>query len=157
MATPQYLWGDVKPRLLTVATAQAIGIYNPVSLISNTLVRPEDVTWNTDLATTQTAMVAGFAGLSNQMKLANIAKPYGNTKDNRIVVCTAGCWEMDCTSATYLAGSLVGMAKQAGNFLETNKLVAVATLALAIGRVIEDTDASAVRVKFELISVKLHG
>jgi hypothetical protein len=157
MANPQYLWGNIRPRLLTVATAQVVGIYDMVALVSNTLVRAGDFTWTTDLATTQTAFTLAFAGLSNQAKTGGIAKPYGNTIDNRIVVCTGGCWEMDCASADYKAGTFVGPAKQTGDLLETTKLAAVATAALAIGRVITDSGASATRVRFELISVKLHG
>lgn len=147
----RYLYGDASPAIVPVATAQAIAVGDIAALVSDTLVRAEDIAWDTDLATTQTALVAAFLGVCAQTKAANVAKPYGNSLDNRARVDTTGVYEFDCASASFDVGDLVGAAKQSGNALESQKVVAVASEALAIGRVMEKTSSST-RVKVKILS-----
>lgn len=152
MGAPKYLQGDVRPRKVTVATAQAAAIGDVISLITNTAVRGEDIVWDTNLATTQADQAAAFAGISLQQKTANVARIFGNSEDNVLIVGTGGCWEFDCASATFEFGDFVGLAKQAGNALESQKVVSVTTVeADAFGRVIERGTAIT-RVKIEVLS-----
>ncbi len=150
MAAPRYMHGDTRPRSVAVATAQAIGIGDVISLISNTALRGADVTWDTDTATTQTAQSAGFVGISVQQKTANVARVFGNAEDNVLVVASGGVWEFDCASATFEFGDRVGLAKQSGNLLESQKVVGVATDLLMIGRVAK-RGTSITRVQVDLL------
>jgi hypothetical protein len=149
----RYLFGDCEPLLLPVATAQAISIFDLVALISNTLVRAEDIAWNTDLATTQSDFRVGSAGIAFQMKRAGDVRPYGNAEDNLIGVATAGVFEADCASASFNVGDFVGPAKAAGNALVSQTIVAVSGEANAIGKVTR-AGASVTRVQFRLIPNK---
>lgn len=154
MATPQYIRGDTRPVIAPVATAQAVAVGDIVGLSSGNTVRAEDTTWDTNTATTQAAFALLFLGVSGQRKTAAVARVDGNGEDNRIRIDADGIWEFDCASATFAVGDLVGPAKQTGNALESQKVVAVATENLAIGRVAE-AGASVTRVKVKILSVKM--
>lgn len=153
MAVSQYQYGGTNPTNATVATAQAVAVGDLCALTSNTITRAQDETWVTDLATTQTNFTAKFLGVSGQQKDANLARVFGNASDNVIRIDAGGVFQFDCASATFEVGDLVGCAKQTGNLLESQKVVGVASEALAIGRVIE-RGTSITRVKVQILSVK---
>jgi hypothetical protein len=67
------------------------------------------------------------------------------------MVATGGVYEYDCASATFEVGDYVGPAKDTGNALLSNKVVAVSGEALAVGRVVE-RGTSITRVKFRVLS-----
>lgn len=150
MAT-KYLREDVKPVMVTIATAKAATKGDICGLSSNTYVSAADTTWDTNLATTQTAYNALHLGISLQDKTANVARVYGNSADNVIRVATAGIFSMPCASATLEVGDYLGPAKDTGNALVSNTVVKVASRALAMGRVVE-RGTSITRVKFRLLS-----
>lgn len=153
MSAPQFLYGDAALVSATIATAKATASGDLVGMSAGTLVRAEDTTWDTDLATTQTAFAALFLGASAQTKTSTtVARVFGNSQDNVIEVATGGVWEYDCASATFEIGDFVGPAKDTGNALLSNKVVKVTTEAKAIGRVVE-RGTSITRVKFKLLSV----
>ena len=149
----KYVRGETDPMVVPVATATAVAVGDIVGISSGNVVRAEDETWNTDLATTQAAFVPKFLGVSGQRKIANEARVMGNGQDNRIRIDTQGIWEFDCASANFAVGDLVGCAKQTGNALESQKVVAVATENLAVGRVAE-AGTSVTKVKVQVLSVK---
>jgi hypothetical protein len=151
MAAPQFLYGDPQPIVVPIATAKATADGNIVGLSSGTLVNASDTTWNTNIATTQTDFRLLFLGISMQDKAAAVARVYGNSEDNRIGVSTGGVWEFDCASATFAVGDFVGPAKQTGDLLEDQKVVAVASQALAIGQV-ERAVTSGTRVRVRILS-----
>lgn len=151
MAVSQYQYGGTNPTIATVATAQAVAVGDICALTSNTITRAGDETWDTDLATTQTAFVAKFLGVSGQQKDANLARVFGNATDNVIRIDAGGVFQFDCASATLEVGDLVGPAKASGNALESQKVVKVASEALAIGRVVE-RGTSITRVKVQILS-----
>jgi hypothetical protein len=151
MAVAQYFYGGTNPTIATVATAQAVAVGDICAMTSNTITRAQDEAWNTDLATTQTAFVLKFLGVSGQQKDATLPRVFGNASDNVIRIDAGGVFQFDCASATFEVGDLVGCAKQTGNFLESQKVVGVATEALAIGRVIE-RGTSITRVKVQILS-----
>lgn len=152
----RYMRGATQPVIAPVATAQAIAVGDVVGLTNNTTARAEDFTWNTDLATTQAGFVATFLGVSGQRKVATVARVDANSADNVIRIDTQGIYEFDTASASYNVGDLVGMAKQTGNFLESQKVAAVATENLAIGRVVEKTTSS-LKVLVQILSVRAPG
>lgn len=106
------------------------------------------------LEATQYVAASAFAGVSGQRKDAAVARCYGNSTDNLIRVDGSGVWEFDCASATFAVGDFVGPAKDSGNALLSNKVVAVGGEALAVGRVVE-AGTSLTRVKVDILSVKM--
>jgi hypothetical protein len=153
MAAPQYLYGSGSPVTAPVATATAIENGDLVGLASGNTVSAAATTWDTNLATTQAAFALQFLGVSRQRKVANVARVYGNSADNEIVVNTAADYEFDCASANFAVGDLVGPAKDTGNALLSNKVVAVATENLAIGRVVR-AGTGITRVQVRCLSAK---
>ena len=151
MAVAQYFYGGTNPTIATVATAQAVAVGDICAMTSNTITRAADETWDTNLATTQTAFVLKFLGVSGQQKDATVARVFGNATDNVIRIDAGGVFQFDCASATFEVGDLVGCAKQTGNLLESQKVVGVATEALAIGRVVE-RGTSVTRIKVQILS-----
>lgn len=151
MPVSQYQLGNTNPTIATVATAKAVAVGDIVGMSSGTLVKASDETWDTNLATTQTNFVTKFLGVSGQQKDANVARVFGNATDNVIRVDAGGVFTFDCASATFEVGDLVGCAKQSGNALEDQKVVSVASEALAIGRVVE-RGTSITRVKIQILS-----
>lgn len=105
-------------------------------------------TWDTDLATTQTAFALVFVGVAMQGYDGSNANAYG-IKDGYLRVASRGIFEFDCASANFKVGDRVGLAKQSGNLLEPQKVVAVDSDAKAIGRVVEDK-TSATKIKVEI-------
>lgn len=148
----QYSYGDTRPVLAPVETAQAVAVGDLVGLSSGNVVRAEDESWDTSLLVTQRNFVRKFLGVSAQKKVSGTAKPYGNSLDNRMRVDSDGVFEFDCASASFAVGDLVGPAKQSGNALESQKVVAVTYEDASIGRVVEAT-SSQTRVKVKLHSV----
>lgn len=155
MATPQYVYGSTSgsPVVAPVTNAQAVAVGDLVGISSGNVVRAEDTAWDTNTSTTQAAFALLFLGSSAQRKVANVARVYGNGQDNEIRVDTAGEWEYDCATANFAVGDLVGPAKDTGNALLSNKVVAVATENLAVGRVTR-AYTNTTRVKFRILSVK---
>jgi hypothetical protein len=151
MAVPQYLYGDVNEVKVTIATAKAVDAGDLVGMASGTLVRAEDQAWDTNLLTTQTNFANLFLGVSMQTKDASTARIRGNSEDNTIMVAPEGVYEFDCESATFEVGDLVGPAKDTGNALLSDKVVAVVA-AGAIGRVVQ-RGTSITRVKVKLLSM----
>lgn len=150
----RYFRGEPRIVIAPVLTPQVVDVGDIVGLSSGNVVRASDTTWNTNIATTQAAFAPTFLGVSAQRKDANIARIHGNSTDNVIRVDTSGIFEFDCASATFAVGDFVGPAKQTGDFMENQKVAAVATESLAIGRVAK-AGASITKVLVELLSVKM--
>lgn len=151
MAAPQYQYEDAREVKAVIATAKAVDAGDLVGISSDTLVRAEDTAWDTNLLTTQTAFATLFLGVSTQTKVADRARVFGNSEDNRIMVATGGVYEFDCASANFSMGDFVGPAKDTGDALLSDKVVEVASEAAAIGRVVE-AGTALTRVKVRLLS-----
>lgn len=103
--------------------------------------------WDTDLATTQTNFAALFLGVSMEASRNGDVQP--------IRVNCAGVHEFECAAAQFKIGDFVGPAKQTGNALEDRKVVAVASEALAIGRIAKDYPANTTRVLVDILTSKM--
>lgn len=125
--TYRYRYGETKPATAPVGSADVIEIGDMVGLSSGAVKNAADTAWNTNLATTQADFVATFLGVAMQQSAS------GSTDEIRIA--SDGVFEFTCAAATFHVGDLVGPAKQTGNLLESQKVVAVSTIATAIGRV----------------------
>ncbi len=116
---------------------------------TNNCVKPaSDYTWDTDLATTQGTFKDVFIGISIHGKKST--DPAGT-----IAFGTKGQWEMDCASAAFDMATFLGPAKQSGNALENQKVVAVANATLAIGKPGKQT-ATGTTVYTEIASTVIH-
>lgn len=146
-------YGDTNPvKSIAKASATVIAIgdllYRDAGA-SNVPKPAGDFTWDTDLATTQESFVDAFLGVS-------LSK--GRSGDtNPIRYATKGVFEFDCASATFAAGAMVGCAKQSGNLLEPQKVAAVATADLAIGRVEKDYPSATTKVLVRIFSAVHEG
>lgn len=145
----RYKWGDTKPAVSApVASAVAIEIGDLIYAASG-LPRPASaLAWDTSLAVTQEAFHDAFLGVAGQQSRVG--------DDDAIRYATSGVFEFDCASASFAVGDLVGPAKQSGNALESQKVVAVATPNLAIGRVAE-VATNATKVLVEIMGVLTPG
>ena len=145
----RYRYGETQPVEAIVATNQQANIGDLVAYESSTLVRAEDQAWNTSLLQTQTDFVASFLGVCAQRKDTGKTQPgTGGGPAGFVRVDTTGVFEFDCASATFNIGDLVGPAKDTGNNLLSQKVVAVGSKVAAIGRVVEGgTSLTKVRVR----------
>lgn len=156
-------WGDCKPvmsaakkALVAVAkgdfVGQAAGSFtgatSGASLVAGDVYPASDHVWNTNLATTQEEFHDAFLGVAGSQGSATDTDP--------IRTHTAGVHQFDCASATFKVGDLVGPAKQSGNLLEDQKVVAVATANLATGRVAK-AGTSVTKVLVEVFSTIMLG
>lgn len=135
----------VPVKLTSTVPTNTIQVGDLVALESNKAVPASVFTWDTDLATTQTAFAVAFLGVSASRSRAATTDP----RDLEIAVDADGTIEMDATSATYTVNQFVGPAKDTGNALK-NTVVGVATKALSIGVVVKDSGANATRVLVRL-------
>ena len=139
----RYLYGETNPVSAPIATANSVSIGDIVGYdtATNYVIKASEFTWDTNIATTQTAFALIFLGASGQKKLATEARVFGNSTDNIVRVDCSGVFECDASSATYEFGDFVGPAKDSGNNMLDGTVAKVSGVALAIGRVIENTAA----------------
>lgn len=127
-----------------VATGDLIERGDIVGLVSGAVKNAEDTTWDTNIATTQLAFGKLFAGVAME------DSQVGETAE--ILIRTKGVFEFACAAATFAQGALVGPAKQTGNLMENQTVVAVATIDLAIGRVAKTYAANTTTVLVQIFS-----
>ena len=145
-----YSFNATNPVVAPVATNKAIQVGDLVALSSGSAISALDFTWDTNLATTQTAFASAFLGVSGQLKREDVALVYGNSVANQIRVDCSGIYAGDYTGSALLVGDFVGPTS-VSNVLQPQSLVKVASAALAIGRVVEAL-AGTGTVKFQLLS-----
>lgn len=104
--------------------------------------------WNTSLATTQEDFHDVFAGVAVDRSRNGDTAP--------ILLATQGVFLFKCASATFQIGDLVGPAKDTGNALLSDTVVAVATPNLAVGRVTKG-GTSVTTVEVEIRSTRVYG
>jgi hypothetical protein len=143
-----YKMAETNPRLSpAVATASVIAVGDLIwrdTAASDTPKAAADKAWDTSLAVTQEAFHDVFLGVALQRSRSGDITP--------IRYATSGIFEFDCASASFKEGDLVGPAKQTGNAIESQKVVAVATPNLAIGRVaVSGTSLTKVKVAIDAV------
>ena len=149
----RWRYGETNPVVSKpIASATVIEIGDLVEMASDGTVTPASAhTWNTDLATTQNEFQDTHLGVAMQRSRGGDTQP--------VRVATSGVFEFDCASATFELGTLVGPAKQTGNALENQKVVALAATNenKAVGRVAKRVNPADVKVYVELVSTVLRG
>lgn len=133
--------------------------YFPV--ISSVTIETGDLLyWDSSNSTVKAANQISFSSLAsaqqnfvnNYIGMAGDRSRNGDTKD--IQVDTAGIAEFSCASATFEIGDLVGVAENSGA-LANQKVVAVNSPDLAIGRVTKRYSSNTTKVRVELFPAKL--
>ncbi len=110
---------------------------------SGNYIRPANMTWDTDKATSQIAFAKNFVGVCYEAQLRDAPAGY-------LAVLTEGVFEIDCASATYEVGDRVGLAKQSGNGLERATVEKVESDEKSIGVVVEyKTSATTILVQIQ--------
>jgi hypothetical protein len=106
-----------------------------------------NMTWNTDLATTQSDAALVLIGVASGRSRIGTT----DTRDLKVLVNMDGTFECDAASAIYNVGQYVGFKKAAGNaLLQTLEAVTVKGRACAI--VVENTGVAATRIKVRLVN-----
>lgn len=137
--------GQMKLVPFRVASADVITAGDMVFVYStlDQIKAAEDITWDTNIATTQAAFANVFAGIAYTSSAA------GETDDVLVDVSSASVYEYPCASATFKTGAPIGPAKQSGNALESQKVVE-ATGTSCVGRTVEPKSSAttSIRVSF---------
>lgn len=131
-----------------VATAALINIGDMVQLTGGAVIGAGDHVWNTNLATTQGEFHTIFLGVSLDRSRNGDILP--------VRVATSGVFQFACAAATFEIGDLVGPAKQTGNLLDPQTVVAVGAANLSIGRV-QTRGTSITQVRVSVASSVLWG
>lgn len=134
-------------KLTSSVPTNTINIGDLVAIESNKAVPAASFTWDTDLATTQTAFAAAFLGLSASRSRASTT----DSRDLEIAVDMDGNVEFDCVSGSYTIGQYIGCAKDTGDNLKQT-VTGVASKTLAIAVVVKDSGANATRVTARLLN-----
>ena len=152
----KYLGGNTKQRKYKIGSADdfAVGDHVFSDKTDGFVIKPAaDFTWDSTLATTQTAFCLRYAGVVMQTYTGSAFTGEGpneyGLQDGYALVYEDGVFEDNCASASFKAGTLVGIAKASGNALESQKVVQTSTEVTSIGRVYEDA-TSATKVKFTI-------
>lgn len=148
----RHRYGEPNVEVVPVASATAISIGDLLwyDASDDTAKPASSYTWNTDLATTQGTFKDVFCGVALSAHVAN------DTKVTTVRVATAGVHEFDCASATFDLGTFIGPAKQTGDLLEAQKVVAVANATLAIAKPSRVVGTAATKVHVRIDST-IHG
>lgn len=129
--------GDARPALVPFALAKSVTEDDCIGIDATTGegFKASEQAFVTDLATTRGAFVLLFAGCSNQFKDAGI--PILNMSGPmalKLKIDSSGVRTFLVRAGTYKVGDRIGLAKQAGNFLEDQTVEVVTTDAQSIGR-----------------------
>ena len=161
-----YVYGDTDPRvtkavpsLVTVSIgdlvfaaddSSGIGDEAGGNVVVGSPIPADQTPWQSTLAGTQEWFHDRFLGVACQRSRSGDVDP--------VRVATKGRFRFTCESATFKVGDLVGPA-QAGatQALSPQKVVAVATPNLAIGRIGKDYPSAVTEVEVEVESTVVHG
>ncbi|MBX7164816.1 MAG: hypothetical protein K1X74_00585 [Pirellulales bacterium] len=151
--TMRWRYGETSPVVLPVDAATVIEIGDLVTLEVDDA-RPAGLITiggggAANLAAAQEAFHDKFAGIAMQRSRAGDTTP--------IRVATRGVFEFDLASTTLEVGALVGVDDTAaGTALENQKVIAVATPNLAVGRVAKRLNPAGSKVLVDIVSTVSH-
>jgi hypothetical protein len=113
MAVARHRYGHQFIIQAAVDSATAINAGDAVYLDTDDVKPASSQTWDTNLATTQAALVDHFLGIA----LADHAANSGAVTDFPVDISPLSVYEMDCASETHEIGDPLGMDKASGNAL----------------------------------------
>ena len=148
--TMRWRYGDTEPVMLPVDSATVIEIGDLVYLDTDDAKPASALADQGTEAANQESLHDKFAGVAMQ------ASPSGQTQPIRVA--TAGVFELDCLSATFEVGALLGVDENgAGSALLNQTVASVATANLAIGRCAKRVNPAGTRVLVDVVSTVLKG
>ncbi len=136
--------GSRPPVFLAVDSETVIEIGDLVFQEADDVRPASDLPWDTDLETTQENFQGKFVGMAMQRSRSGDAE--------EIRVSKSDVFDMECDSATFEVGDLVGPADSGANSLVNQKIVAVANVGLAIGRVARRSTTPTTKVAVRLFT-----
>jgi hypothetical protein len=147
--TMRWRYGETNPVVIPVESATVVEIGDIVYVASDKVHPAAELADLATLALSQESLHDALAGVAMQRSRAGDTTP--------IRVATTGVFEFDCASATFDVGELVGAAAATGTNLENQKVVAVATSNLAIGRCAKGVSPAGTRVLVDIVSTLTRG
>ncbi|WP_425396705.1 capsid cement protein [Aeoliella sp.] len=146
----RWRYGDTNPVMLPVDSTTVIEIGDLVYLDTDDAKPASSLTDAGTLAANQEALHDVFVGVAMQ------ASATGQTADIRVA--TTGVFELECASATFELGDLVGGDENAGGTaLEDQQAIAVTSEDLAIGRCAKREGAASTSVYVEIVGTVTRG
>ena len=148
--TMRWRYGDTNPVLLPVASATNIEIGDLIYLSSGAA-KPAALQADAGTeAANQEAFHDAFAGVAMQCSPVGVDEP--------IRIATSGVFELECLSAAFDVGDLIGADEAtSGTALLNQTVVEVATPNLAVGRCAKHVNPAATRVLVEVVSTVMRG
>jgi hypothetical protein len=146
----RWRYGDTNPVMLPVAAEAVIEIGDLVGLASGAAQAASAFEDAGTEAGNQEAFHDAFVGVAMQHS------PLGSADPVRIA--TSGVFELECASATFELGDLIGADEDSGGeALQHQVGVEVATPNLAVGRCAKRVASAATRVLVEIVSTVMRG
>ncbi|HUT10539.1 MAG TPA: hypothetical protein VMY42_08585 [Thermoguttaceae bacterium] len=147
----RYRWGETKPRIFAVDSAEVIEIGDLVWLNTDDVRPAADLTNYGSLISNQDEFKQVFAGVAAQHSASGETDP--------IRVDTAGVFAFTCASATFEVGDLIGPddAGDSGAALLSQQVIAVAVKTAAIGVVAQREAVAVTEVLVDIISTVATG
>jgi hypothetical protein len=152
----RWRYGETNPVMAAVDSATVIEIGDLIWLDTDDAKNAEDVSWTSDLPTTQKLLANAFLGVAMQRSKSGETTP--------IRVATSGVFEFTCASAVHELGDFFAAAKQSGNYLESQKVVKLETFVnsnlssvWAIGSCARRDSVAATTVLIDIKSRVMHG
>jgi hypothetical protein len=151
----RYKYGEMSPREVVVASADAIEIGDIIVLNSGTAKKASlGVTTSASLLLAQEKVHTTFLGVSMSRHVAL------DTKNLVLTVATRGVFEFPCASATFTHGEMLGADWNGTDFPLDQKVISTVTtddIAEAIGRAAKVEAAAVTKVLIEIVSSIFHG
>lgn len=146
----RWRYGETSPVMLPVDASTVVEIGDLVYLDTDDVKPASSQSDGGTIILNQETFHDNFAGVAMQASATGADAP--------IRVATAGIFELDCASAVFEVGDLIGADENAGgNALEDQQAVAVATANLAVGRCARRVSPAATSVLVDIVSTVLKG
>lgn len=146
----RWRYGDTNPVMLPVDSATVIEIGDLVYLDTDDAKPASSLSDAGTPAANQEALHDAFIGVAMQASVS------GQTADIRVA--TTGVFELACAAATFEVGDLIGGAENtAGNALEDQQAIGVATENLAIGRCAKREATASASVLVDIVGTVTRG
>ncbi len=148
--TMRWRYGDTNPVLMPTESGTVIEI-GDLLYLNNGYVEPAaDQTDQGTLLANQEAFHDNFVGVAMQAASGTAAE--------KVRVATSGVFEFDCVAASFDVGDLIGSTEVgAGDQLESQEVVGVATENLAVGRCVKQAASGSEQVLVDIVSTITRG
>ncbi len=146
----RWRYGETNPVMVPVLSGFVIEIGDLVYLEGNNVRPASALTDQGTLLANQEMFHDKFLGVAMQASLSASTDP--------IRVATSGVFDLDCLSAAFEVGDLLGSTEEpTGTQLESQIVVGVATPNLAVGRCVKQVDPASTKVLVDLVSTVVRG